>query len=154
MKDKFFRILSPITIGVIFILDCAVVGYSIFAVKKVITLTDTKSIFFAFCVFIALIVGILVTKEIFSNGIKFYSDEMEFTDLDCDNIVAYEDIESIETQKDTKPSFVKNFYDRHAKIIINKKDGGVMTVDVGLVTKGTLEKISKEINSRIEYSAE
>ena len=139
MKDKFLRILSPITLAVVAILDAAVIGYGIYA----------TIIIFALCDLAALIIAVLVTKEVLSNGVKFYSDEMEFTGLDKDSIFAYADIEKVETEKDTKPSFVKNFIDRQSKVILTLKDERVVTVDVGLTTKNGLAAIEKEINERI-----
>ncbi len=62
---------------------------------------------------------------------------------------AYADIEKVETEKDTKPSFVKNFIDRQSKVILTLKDERVVTVDVGLTTKNGLAAIEKEINERI-----
>lgn len=149
MKDKFLRILSPITLAVVAILDAAVIGYGIYAIKRLIAVQNTTIIIFAVCDFAALIIAALVTKEVLSNGVKFYSDEMEFTGLDKDSIFAYADIESVTTEKDTKPSFVKNFIDRQSKVILNLKDERVITIDIGLTTKNGLAAIEKEINERI-----
>ncbi len=149
MKDKFLRILSPITLAVVAILDAAVIGYGIYAIKRLIAVQNTTIIIFALCDLAALIIAALVTKEVLSNGVKFYSDEMEFTGLDKDSIFAYADIEKVETEKDTKPSFVKNFIDRQSKVILTLKDERVVTVDVGLTTKNGLAAIEKEINERI-----
>ncbi|MDE5974366.1 MAG: hypothetical protein K2G73_06830 [Eubacterium sp.] len=149
MKDKFLRILSPITLAVVAILDAAVIGYGIYAIKRLIAVQNTTIIIFAVCDFAALIIAALVTKEVLSNGVKFYSDEMEFTGLDKDSIFTYADIESVTTEKDTKPSFVKNFIDRQSKVILNLKDERVITIDIGLTTKNGLAAIEKEINERI-----
>ena len=149
MKDKFLRILSPITLAVVAILDAAVIGYGIYAIKRLIAVQNTTIIIFALCDLAALIIAVLVTKEVLSNGVKFYSDEMEFTGLDKDSIFAYADIEKVETEKDTKPSFVKNFIDRQSKVILTLKDERVVTVDVGLTTKNGLAAIEKEIDERI-----
>ncbi len=149
MKDKFLRILSPITLAVVAILDAAVIGYGIYAIKRLIAVQNTTIIIFALCDLAALIIAVLVTKEVLSNGVKFYSDEMEVTGLDKDSIFAYADIEKVETEKDTKPSFVKNFIDRQSKVILTLKDERVVTVDVGLTTKNGLAAIEKEINERI-----
>ena len=149
MKDKFLRILSPITLAVVAILDAAVIGYGIYAIKRLIAVQNTTIIIFALCDLAALIIAVLVTKEVLSNGVKFYSDEMEFTGIDKDSIFAYADIEKVETEKDTKPSFVKNFIDRQSKVILTLKDERVVTVDVGLTTKNGLAAIEKEINERI-----
>lgn len=149
MKDKFLRILSPITLAVVAILDAAVIGYGIYAIKRLIAVQNTTIIIFALCDLAALIIAALVTKEVLSNGVKFHSDEMEFTGLDKDSIFAYADIEKVETEKDTKPSFVKNFIDRQSKVILTLKDERVVTIDVGLTTKNGLAAIEKEINERI-----
>ncbi len=150
MKDKFLRILSPITLAVVAILDVAVIGYGIYAIKRLIAVQNATIIIFTICDFAALIIAALVTKEVLSNGVKFYSDEMEFTGLDNDSIFAYTDIEKIETEKDTKPSFVKNFVDRSSKVVLTLKDERVVTIDIGLTTKNGLASIEKEINKRIK----
>ena len=149
MKNKFLRILSPITLVVVAILDAAVIGYGIYAIKRLIAVQNATIIIFAVCDLAALIIAALVTKEVLSNGVKFYGDEMEFTGLDNDSIFAYADIEKVETEKDTKPSFVKNFVDRQSKVILTLKDERVVTIDVGLTTKNGLKKIEDEINERI-----
>lgn len=149
MKNKFLRILSPITLVVVAILDAAVIGYGIYAIKRLIAVQNATIIIFAVCDLAALIIAALVTKEVLSNGVKFYGDEMEFTGLDNDSIFAYADIEKVETEKDTKPSFVKNFVDRQSKVILTLKDERVVTIDVGLTTKNRLAAIDKEINERI-----
>lgn len=150
MKDKFLRILSPITLAVVAILDAAVIGYGIYAIKRLIAVQNATIIIFTICDFAALIIAALVTKEVLSNGVKFYSDEMEFTGLDNDSIFAYADIEKVETEKDTKPSFVKNFVDRSSKVVLTLKDERVVTIDIGLTTKNGLAAIEKEINERIK----
>lgn len=149
MKDKFIRTLSPITVAVVGILDIAVICYGVFAVKKIIQIQRMSVIFFAAIEVLAIIVAILVTKEIFSNGVKFHDDELEFTGLDANNIFDYNDIVKVETQKDDKASFVKNFVDRQSKIIFTLKDEKVVTIDIGLTTKNTLKNIESEINRRI-----
>lgn len=149
MKDKFLRILSPITLVVVAILDAAVIGYGIYAIKRLTAVQNATIIIFAVCDLAALIIAALVTKEVLSNGVKFHNDEMEFTGLDNDSIFAYADIEKVETEKDTKPSFVKNFVDRQSKVILTLKDERVVTIDVGLTTKNGLKKIEDEINNRI-----
>lgn len=149
MKNKFLRILSPITLVVVAILDAAVIGYGIYAIKRLTAVQNATIIIFAVCDLAALIIAALVTKEVLSNGVKFYGDEMEFTGLDNDSIFAYADIEKVETEKDTKPSFVKNFVDRQSKVILTLKDERVVTIDVGLTTKNGLKKIEDEINERI-----
>lgn len=150
MKKKFIRVLSPITLAVITALDAAVFGFGIFALKKLFEELSAAVIFFTAIEIFAIVIGILITKEVLKNGINFYEDEMEFTGIDENNLFSYEEIEEIETYQDTKASLTKNFVDRHALIIITKKDKTVTTIDIGLTTKGTLKKIKKELSKHIE----
>lgn len=150
MKKKFIRVLSPITLTVVTALDAAVLGFGVFALKKLIEETSAATIFFTVVEVLAIVTGILVTKEILKNGINFYNDKFEFTGIDENNIFRYEDIEETETYHDTKASLTKNFFDRHALIMITKKDETVTTVDIGLTTKGTIKRIKKELSNHIE----
>lgn len=154
MKDKFIRILSPIQLVIVGILDIAVIAYAVFAVKKIIQNPRMSVIFFAACVVAALIVAVLVTREIVSHGVKFHDDEMEFTGLDNDNIFAYEDIVKVETEKDDKASLFKNYFDRQSRIILTLADERVVTVDLGITTKNTLQKLSDEICKRSDLQAQ
>lgn len=149
MKDKFIKIISPIQLAVVGVLDIAVVAYLIFAIVKLIHNPKASVIFFAAGVAVALVVAFLVTKEILTNGVIFHDDELEFTGLDSDNVFDYNNIVKVETQKDDKPSLVKNFVDRQSRIILTLKDEKVVTIDIGITTKSTLEKVSTEIKSRI-----
>ena len=150
MKQKFIRILSPITLAVIAVLDLAVIGFGVFAVQKLFSTQSAAVIFFAVIEIFAIIVGVLVTREVLKNGVIFYDDEFEFTGLDDKNIFSYESISEIETYQDTAASLSKNFVDRHALIIITANDGTVATVDIGLTTKNTLKKIKKELEKHID----
>lgn len=145
MKERFIRILSPIALVVIAILDIAVIGYGIFAVIKVADAASTKAIFFLAAEIFAIVIAALVTKEELSHGVKFYDDEFEFTAIDNDNIFSFADIADVKTEKDTKPSLVKNFLDRSSKIILTLKDERVVTIDIGITTKNCVEKIAEEI---------
>ena len=149
MKEKFIRILSPITFAVIFALDIAVVGFGIFAVEKIIATQSAPVIIFALIEIFAIIIAVLVTKEILKNGVIFYEDEFEFTGIDDKNIFTYESISGIEIYHDTSASLTKNFVDRHALVIITANDDTVTTVDIGLTTKKTLKKIKKELERHI-----
>lgn len=150
MNNKFMRILSPIQLAVVGILDIAVIGYLFFAIKRLIQNPRTTVIIFTAGVAVALIIAILVTKEVLSHGVKFLDDEMEFTGIDGENIFSYDNIASVETKKDDKASLVKNFVDRQSQIILTLKDGKVVTISIGLTTKSTLKKIGDEIRTRIE----
>lgn len=149
MKEKFIRILSPVRIAVVALLDASALGYGIFSFIKMLKTPRAGVIFFFACVVVALILAVLVTKETFSNGVKFYDDELEFTGLDGENVFQYANIEKVETFKDTKASLVKNFFDRQSRVILTLKDERTVTVDIGLSTKGCLKAVENEINLRI-----
>lgn len=149
MKEKFIRVISPITCSVVAILDAAVIGYGIFAVNKIIEQRSMRAIFFAAVEAFAIIVAILVTKEIFSNGVIFREDEIEFTGIDENNLFDYNDIIGVETQKDDKASLVKNFNDRQSRIILTLRDDKIVTISIGLTSKKALKDIENEIKARI-----
>ena len=143
MKKKFIRILSPITLIVIALLDIAVISFAVFSVKKIIEVQNLYSIFFAAIEILAIIVAVLVTKETIGNGIIFYEDKLEFTGIDDKNVFHYN--AEVETYRDTKASLKKNFIDRHSLIIITLNDETVTTVDIGLTSKKVLIEFKKEL---------
>ena len=96
MKDKTIRIISPTVTAIVAILDAAVLGYGIFAVVKLVQQFSTMSIIFAVIEVFALVVAILVSKEVLSNGVVFRDDEAEFTGVDDNNIITYDEIAEIE----------------------------------------------------------
>lgn len=149
MKNKFIRILSPITLLIIGVLDAGTILFGVYAVQKIIEKQNLWNILFAIIEFFAIIIAILVSKEVVSNGIKLNENEVEFTGLDENNIFAYSDIEKVETSKDTKASLKKNFVDRYSNVILTLKDGNIVTIELGLTTVKTLNKIKKEIESKI-----
>lgn len=150
MKEKYIRILSPVSLATVAVLDIAVICYGIFAIVKVADAASTKAIFFLAAEILAIVIAALVTKEELSHGVKFYDDEFEFTAIDNDNVFSYADIASVETEKDTKASFVKNFLDRSSKIILTLKDESVVTIDIGITTKNCVEAIAEEIRKAAE----
>ena len=99
MKDKTIRIISPTVTAIVAILDAAVLGYGIFAVVKLVQQFSTMSIIFAVIEVFALVVAILVSKEVLSNGVVFRDDEAEFTGVDDNNIITYDEIAEIDTKK-------------------------------------------------------
>ncbi|MDE5604878.1 MAG: hypothetical protein K2I73_04765 [Eubacterium sp.] len=149
MKKKFIRIISPITIIVIALLDIAVVGFAIFSVKKIIEVQNLYSIFFGVFEILAIVVAVLVTKETISHGIAFYEDRLEFTGIDDKNVFPYNDITEVETYQDTKASLKKNFIDRHSLIMITLNDDTVTTIDIGLTSKKLLIQFKKELAEHI-----
>lgn len=150
MKNKFIRILSPFTLAVIALLDIAVIAYGIFAIIKLKQTQNATVIIFSAIEVFAIIVGILVTKEVLSNGVIFRDDECEFTGVDKDNIISYEDIEEVETYKDTAASLKKNFISRHALIHFTLKDDRIITIDIGLASNKALKNITEELGNHID----
>ena len=149
MKNKFYRVISPLTLIIVIILDIAVAAYAIFAVKKLIENVSVYSVIFAIIDLFAIVVAVFVTKYVVSQGIVFDDDSFEFTALDENNVFNYDDVENIKIHKDTKASLKKNFNDRQSQIIITLKNGTVVTVDIGLTSMKKLKKIENEINSRL-----
>lgn len=148
MKDKKIRIISPAQAIIVAILDIAVIGYGIFAVKKLVEQLISISIIFAVLEVFALIIAILVSKEVLSNGVIFRDDEAEFTGIDDNNIITYDDVHEIEAYKDTAASLTKNFDMRHALIMFTMKDKKVNTIDLGLMPNSTINKILDEFKAR------
>ncbi len=149
METKKINIISPITVVVVVILDIAVIAYGVFAVMKLIESPTASAIIFAAIEVVALIVGILTTREVFLNFVIFRDDEFEFTGVDGINVFDYENIEKVEIQQDTSVSFTKNFVDRHALLTFTLKDESLVTIDIGLTTKGTVAKLIKELGNHI-----
>lgn len=153
MNDKFIRLLSPISLAVYGILDLAVLGFGIFAIKKATVILNTWVIIFIAIEIFAIIIAIIGTKELLSNGVKFSDDEAEFTGVDDNNIVAYDDIITIEAYRDTAASFTKNFDMRHSLLIFTLKDESgekTNTIDIGLVNNGALNKVLNEFKKHID----
>lgn len=153
MNDKFIRLLSPISLAVYGILDLAVLGFGIFAIKKATVMLNTWVIIFIAIEIFAIIIAIIGTKELLSNGVKFSDDEAEFTGVDDNNIVAYDDIITIEAYRDTSASFTKNFDMRHSLLIFTLKDESgekTNTIDIGLVNNGELNKVLNEFKKHID----
>ena len=130
------------------ILDAAVIYYAIYAYKKLGEGLSGINIVFAIIAFLSLFLGVFYSREVIRHGIKFRENEFEITFLDENNIIKYEDIESLEAFIDTKASFKKNFVDRYSRLSVNLKDGSTVTLELGLTTKKKLKKIEKEIRKR------
>lgn len=149
MKDKFIRVLSPITLAVVAVLDISVVCFSVIAVQKITAEQSLINIAFCVIVFCVLIVAVLVSRVVVTAGVKFDDEKMEFTAVDTDNVFEYQAIQKVEVKRDDKASLTKNFNDRHSYIILHLEDDSVATIDLGLTTKKTLLKIENEINLRM-----
>ena len=146
---KFIRIISPITLTVILALDIAVLVYGAYAIKKIMNSVDIWTILFAIIEVFAIIIAVLVSKEVVSNGVVLYENKIEFTALDDNNCFEFSQIEKIETSRDTRASFKKNFVDRYSRLIIHLHDGSVVTIDLGLTSAKKLALIEKEIKERL-----
>lgn len=149
MKEKKLKILSPMQLIVVGILDIAVIVLGIMAIKKIIIFANMQNIFFIVCEVFALIIAILTTKEILSHSVIFRDDEFEFTGIDENNLFEYENVVGIEAEKDEAPSFIKNMIDRESKLILKLKNEQEITINLGFTTKNTLQQICDEICDRI-----
>lgn len=153
MKDKFIRILSPLTLAVVIILDLAVLGYGVFAVYRLIQMHSTATVIFALIEIGAIVIAVLTTKETVKNGLQLREEDFEFTGMDKDNVYTYNQIKAITGYKDEAPSLVKNFIDRHAVLTLTLQDDTTVMLDLGLCKKRTLEEIQRELSQRcgVEY---
>ena len=149
MKNKFIRIISPISVAMAMILDAAVIYYGYYSIEKLSRGTSTINIVFAIIEVCSIFLAIFYTREVLRHGIRFREEDFEITFLDENNVIRYEEIESLETFMDTKASLRKNFVDRYSKLIINLKDETTVTLELGLTTKRKLRKIEEEISSHI-----
>ncbi len=150
MDKRLIRILSPITICVFALLDLAVIYFGYEAVSKILLAVTPLTVFFVAVEIGAIIIAVLVTKEILTNGIVFYDDEMEFTGLDSYNTVEYSEVKSVKIIKDNAASLVKNFNDRHTFVFFIFKNGETLSIDLGLTTNKLVKTFASELNSRLE----
>ena len=121
MKNKFYRIISPVTFLVVLVLDISVIAYAVFAVKKLLENLSVYSVIFAIIDLFAIGVGAVVSKYVISQGIVFNETSFEFTALDENNIFNYDDIASIKINKDTKASLKKILTTGSHKLLLKKK---------------------------------
>lgn len=148
MKNKFIRVISPFTLILVAVLDASVIYAGVFAVQKIIKEQSLINIAVCGIILAVLVVAVLVSKSVFTAGVKFDDSKLEFTAVDTDNIFEFGDIEKVEIKRDDKPSFTKNFNSRHSYIVLHLKGDKLATIDLGLTTKRTLFKIESEIKKR------
>ena len=148
MKNKFIRIISPITFCVVLLLDIGVVAFGITAVKKIIEVANFYTVSFVIIEIISLVICFFVSREVISNGVKFGENEFEFTAIDENGTFKYDEIKSVKGEKDNSVSFKKNFIDRFSHICIETTDGSTTTIDLGLTTTKKLNKVVNEIKAR------
>lgn len=149
MKDKFIRCVSPIEVIISFVVEASGIGFLAYAIKELKGRTDFYAVIFYIVTVFAIVLGFFMIKQAFSQGVIFYSDNLEFTDIDNANIFEYKKIKSVDSYKDTKVSFKKKVVERFSLIIIELDDGTSVTITLGYTTKRTLNKIVNEIKSRI-----
>lgn len=149
MKDKFIRCVSPIEVIISFAVEASGIGFLVYAIKELKDRTDFYAAVFYIVTVFAIVLGFFMIKQAFSQGVIFYSDNLEFTDIDNANIFEYKKIKSVDSYKDTKVSFKKKVVERFSLIIIELDDGTSVTITLGYTTKRTLNKIVNEIKSRI-----
>ena len=150
MKDKLIRVISPFSLAMSLLLDAAVVAFLIIAVNKIIAEASLINIAFLIIMVISVFIAFFTSKEVLSAGVKFSDEQFEFTAIDDNNVFNYCDIEKIESSKDVSASFKKNFIDRYSHITVYLKDKTVITIDLGLTTRKTLNKITAEIKNRMK----
>lgn len=149
MKDKFIRCVSPIEVIISFVVEASGIGFLVYAIKELKGRTDFYAVIFYIVTVFAIVLGFFMIKQAFSQGVIFYSDNLEFTEIDNANIFEYKKIKSVDSYKDTKVSFKKKVVERFSLIIIELDDGTSVTITLGYTTKRTLNKIVNEIKSRI-----
>ena len=149
MKDKFIRCVSPIEVIISFAVEASGIGFLVYAIKELRDRTDFYAVIFYIVTVFAIVLGFFMIKQAFSQGVIFYSDNLEFTDIDNANVFEYKKIKSVDSYKDTKVSFKKKVVERFSLIIIELDDGTSVTITLGYTTKRTLNKIVNEIKSRI-----
>lgn len=149
MKDKFIRCVSPIEVIISFVVEASGIGFLVYAIKELKGRTDFYAVVFYIVTVFAIVLGFFMIKQAFSQGVIFYSDNLEFTDIDDANVFEYKKIKSVDSYKDTKVSFKKKVVERFSLIIIELDDGTSVTITLGYTTKRTLNKIVNEIKSRI-----
>ena len=141
MKNKFIRIISPITFCVVLLLDIGVVAFGI-------EVANFYTVSFVIIEIISLVICFFVSREVISNGVKFGENEFEFTAIDENGTFKYDEIKSVKGEKDNSVSFKKNFIDRFSHIYIETTDGNTTTIDLGLTTSKKLNKVVNEIKAR------
>lgn len=149
MKDKFIRCVSPIEVIISFAVEASGIGFLVYAIKELKGRADFYAAVFYIVTVFAIVLGFFMIKQAFSQGVIFYSDRLEFTDIDNANVFEYKKIKSVDSYKDTKVSFKKKVVERFSLIIIELDDGTSVTITLGYTTKRTLNKIVNEIKSRI-----
>ena len=149
MKDKFIRCVSPIEVIISFVVEASGIGFLVYAIKELKGRTDFYAVVFYIVTVFAIVLGFFMIKQALSQGVIFYSDNLEFTDIDNANVFEYKKIKSVDSYKDTKVSFKKKVVERFSLIIIELDDGSSVTITLGYTTKRTLNKIVNEIKSRI-----
>lgn len=150
MKDKFIRCVSPIYAIVSLMITASGAGLLVYAIKELRGRMDFYAVAFYIIAVLSVVLGFFMSKQAFSDGVRFYSDRMEFTGLDEVNVFEYEHIVGVDSYKDTSASFKKKMVERFSLLIIELDDDTSVTVTLGYTTKKTLERITAELKKRIQ----
>jgi len=154
VQDKFIRIISPISLPAVLLFDGAVGYYFVVAFKKILEDESVFSALFLIIQIVAVVIAFLTTREVLRHGVKITDKSVEFTALDSNNKVFFDEIERVEVLKDTKASLKKNFVSRYSSLIFYLSDDTVLTVELGITTKKKLALIEQEITSRLVKTEE
>ena len=102
MQDKFIRIISPITLPAVLLFDGAVGYYFVVAFKKILEDESVFSALFLIIQIAAVVIAFLTTREVLRHGVKITDKSVEFTALDSNNKVFFDEIERVEVLKKKK----------------------------------------------------
>ena len=150
MKTGFIKIFSPLSLIIILFFDFSALLLGWFSVKSILKAVTFYTVSFVIIELVVTAVAVMITVQIFKNGVMFYEDRLEFTGLDDNNVFHYEDIVKAETYKDTSASLNKKYVERYSSVILRLFDGTVATVELGMTTKRQLKRIENEINNRLK----
>lgn len=150
MKDKFIRIVQPLSLAFMIITSLAAALLLVLAIKRITNVITFVTVAYLVIVLSVLIISVRSIFQSLKNGVDFKKDGFTFTGLDDNNKYCYSDIIKAEAVKDTKASLKKKYVQRYSNIILYLKDDTVATIELGFTTKKKLETVLNEINSRIE----
>lgn len=150
---KFINTASLLTFLVVVLLDCGTAYFFKFAIKKIITGERSgTAILFAVMMAFALFIAIKVTIDQCKTGVEFHKDACVFNGIDSDNRFVYDDIKSVDIEKDEKISFIKNFTDRSGLLKIETREGRIHILNLGTLSRKRLLTIKKQISMRLHQN--
>ena len=150
MENKFIRIVQPLTLMFLVVLDIAAAALFILAIIRVKNAATFHAVASLIINIVVLVTAVISTIQSLKSGVKLNDESLEFTGLDNDNTYNYSDIKKAEAVKDTKASFKKNYVERYSSIILYLNDDSVATIELGYTSKKRLNQILDEINKRCD----